>query len=94
MSLLLWNLHSERGETINKYLVHCPVAKVPFKKPHQARGVWTMGDAPSDGGIREDYSVEVTLEQPPDQREGGSHGNNSSRESRNIGNFKEVDPPI
>ena len=53
-----------------------------------------MGDAPSDGVIREDFSVEVTLEQPSDQREGGSRGNNSSKESRNIGNFKEVDPPI
>ena len=46
------------------------------------------------GSIREDFLVEVTLEQTPEQREGVNHGNNSSKEYRPVGNFKEVGPLI
>lgn len=41
-----------------------------------------MGGAALDAVIREDFSVEVTLKQTLEQREGGSHGNNGARDSR------------
>lgn len=41
-----------------------------------------MGGAALDAVIREDFSVEVTLTQTLEQREGGSHGNNGARDAR------------